>query len=306
MKCIHTFRRLSTILAGVLCATLITGPHLSAATDTDPWVFVSSPDWFNTDVADLSGNTPGIPPAPGWDQGVSGGVNGISPQMEEVYSQLVGEMAAYGPDAFLVAGDLINGLWFGPAMLDMFAPESRDRGQAIDTATAIYYGWYRKLFQDHGIPLVIAAPGDHELGDDPWPTSHQNSLYVETMKRAFVRELIDVLEPPEPFPGIPAKPPPTDGYFASFAYRLRNVLFVSVDEFDPLAPGEPAHPWTGTLRLRVDGAHLEWLAELLTAADADPTIDHVIVQGHAPVIDPVRMQISSGLMLRGRQDSPLW
>ena len=61
---------------------------------------------------------------------------------------------------------------------------------------------------------------------------------------------------------------PTDGYFASFAYRLRNVLFVSIDEFDELAAGESVDPWTGTLRLRVDGEHLQWLAEVLAAADA--------------------------------------
>jgi hypothetical protein len=76
------------VLACALCIGAVNNA-VSAATATDPWVFVSSPDWFNTDIADLSGGTPGVPAAPGWVLGASGGVNGISPQMRAVYSQLV-------------------------------------------------------------------------------------------------------------------------------------------------------------------------------------------------------------------------
>ena len=53
-------------------------------TNTLPWSFVSSPDWFNRDIADLSGSTAGVMKAPGWDLNVSNGTNGVTPEMEQV------------------------------------------------------------------------------------------------------------------------------------------------------------------------------------------------------------------------------
>jgi hypothetical protein len=63
----------------------------AAATTTDTWVFVSSPDYPHTDSGDLSGSTPGVPAAPGWALEVSGGVNGISPQMLAIHGQIAAE-----------------------------------------------------------------------------------------------------------------------------------------------------------------------------------------------------------------------
>ena len=62
----------------------------------------------------------------------------------------------------------------------------------------------------------------------------------------------------------------------------------------------------GTIAPEVVGAHLTWLDTLLLAADQDSTIDHIIVQGHAPVLSPVRMQQTSGMILRDRELSPFW
>ena len=111
------------------------------AVDVSAWTFVSSPDWFNRDIADLSGSRLGVPKADGWD--AHAGLNGISPEMQLVYDSVIDEMASYGPEVFVVSGDLINGRWYTDETLEMFDPVSRDRLQAIDKASDIYYGWYR-------------------------------------------------------------------------------------------------------------------------------------------------------------------
>jgi hypothetical protein len=45
----------------------------ASSTRAEAWNFVSSPDWFNRDVADLSGATSGVPEADGWDAHQSAG-----------------------------------------------------------------------------------------------------------------------------------------------------------------------------------------------------------------------------------------
>ena len=156
--------RLLALLVGVIFAL-----------QANAWPFFSSPDWFNRDVADLSGSTPGVPEAEGWDDDVSQGLNGVSPQMMTVYDFILGEMNTYKPEFFVVAGDLINGLWFNEATLDMFDPDTRSRSTAIYNAAAIYYGWYRSLFANHGIGTVMAAVGDHEFGNDGWSAGSEKA-----------------------------------------------------------------------------------------------------------------------------------
>jgi len=286
-------------------ASLFTHSLAWSATSTPPWVFVSSPDWFNEDVADLSGATPGVPRAPGWPRGASGGVNGISPEMKLVYDQLVAEMASYGPQAFLVAGDLINGRWLSTPALDMFDPVGRNPAVALDRAAGVYFAWYRQQFAKHGISLVLAAPGDHEFGDDPWPPGSSEAKFVPARRRAFARHFVDVLGLPPLYRGVPSRP--GDGTdFASYAYRLNNVLLVSVDEFRQQGASTVIHPIGKTVSFDVGGTHLGWLAGVLTAADSDPAVDHVVVQGHMPVLDPIRMQTTSGAMLVDREHSALW
>ena len=192
----------------VLCSLLSLIPALPAyaATATAPWTFVSSPDWFNRDVGDLSGSTPGVPQAEGWTLDVSQGLNGISPQMLQVYDFLLEEMSTYNPEVFLVAGDLINGRWFNDEILDMFDPVTRNRETAIDNAGDLYYGWYQWLFNRHGMDTVLGAVGDHEIGDDDWPVGSEKAQHVQTMKRAFGRNMVDVLGLPNQFNGSNTRP----------------------------------------------------------------------------------------------------
>ena len=304
----NTHRSLLIKLASELCVLLILLPtfYAHAQTTTPAWTFVSSPDWFNTDIGDLSGATPGVPEAEGWTLDVSQGLNGISPQMLQVYDFLVGEMGTYGPEVFVVAGDLINGRWFNDLTLDMFDPGTRSRETAIDKAGDIYYTWYRWLFDRHGIAPVLAAIGDHEIGDDDWPVGSEKSLQLQTMKRAFGRNMVDTLGLPDRINGADARPYGTGFEDGSYAYQHHNLLFVTVDMWRQDDPNTEIHARYGSVSPEVNGVHLIWLDALLIAADQDPTIDHVIIQGHPPVLRPVRMLITSGTMVVDREDSDFW
>jgi len=270
------------------------------------WPFISSPDWFNRDVADLSGETAGIPEAEGWDADVSQGLNGVSPQMMTVYDFIIGEMNTYNPEFLLVAGDLVGGRWFNNAALDMFDPDTRSRSAAIDNAADIYYPWYRLLFERHGINTVMGAVGDHELGDDDWPAGSEKALHMNAMKQAFARNIVDTQALPAQINGADARPYGTPFEGSSYAYQHNNLLVIAVDVFRQDDPNTNVHSLFGTVSTEVSGDHLAWLADLLDAADQDPSIDHVILQGHTPVLQPVRMQTTSGMMMVNRQDSDFW
>ncbi len=276
----------------------------TATTSLSAWTFISSPDWFNRDIADLSGSIFEVPKADGWDAHLSaGGLNGISPKMQLVYDSVISEMAAYGPEVFVVTGDLINGRWFTGETLEMFDPASRNRAIAIDKAADIYYSWYRYLFNSNGITLVLGAVGDHEIGDDPWLPGSEKSLHVQNMKRAFRRNMVAPL----------ASQATADSHlygtpyeYGSYAYQHNNLLFVTVDVFRQESPYKQIHAIHGSVSPDLSEAHLNWLSTLLNAAKQDASIDHIIVQGHTPVLRPVRMQRTSGMMLVGREDSAFW
>ena len=290
------------------------------------WTFVSSPDWFNSDVGDLSGGTDAsvaalydasyashLVQAAGW-PGASGGKNGVTAQMATVYNQIIQEMvtqAGGSPQAFLAAGDLINGRWFNTNTLNMFDPGGTNAGK-LNAAADVYFSWYRELFRQNGISTVIGALGDHDIGDNDWGTGSNKAIHVPTMKAAFGRNMVDPLSLP-PINGVSARAPTGTGYeFGSFAKQINNVLFLTVDVFEYVNSSTNLHYRYGAVDADVTGdvnnpnTHLGWIEAILTAADADTSIDHVILQGHAPILAGVRKQSSSGMMMRNREDSGLW
>ena len=277
-------------------------------TNTSPWSFVSSPDWFNQDIADLSGSTDGVMEAPGWDNNVSGGTNGVSTEMVTVYDSIVTEMASYNPEAVAIAGDLINGVWFkDETLLDMFDPSTRNRATAISNAASIYYGWQKQLFASNGINIVLGAIGDHEIGDDDWPEGSEKASHVTTMKQAFSENMVDPLGLPDQINGVSSRPTVTGYQYGNYAYQLNNVLFVTVDVWRQDNPATVINEHYRSVSPEITNtAVLDWLDDILVAADNDATIDHVIVQGHTPVLRPVRMQLTSGTLLVNREDSGFW
>jgi predicted MPP superfamily phosphohydrolase len=138
---------LSSFLSGCHQASNTNGYSKSAS--DKPWVFVSSPDFFNFDVAY---------PQPQWE-----------PAVDWFLKQVCNE----NPDFFLVAGDLVDGHWW-------------DGREQIEHLSAVYYGNWTRRMKDYGL-TAYAAVGDHELGDDPWP--EEKVKIVPLLDKAFSQHL---------------------------------------------------------------------------------------------------------------------
>jgi len=246
---------------------------------------LSSPDFLNADVADLR-RGPGW-----WRPGRSR--NGTSAAYERAIGTVLDDWTAQAPDAVLVAGDLVNGRWdkddqrtgtFGSVRT------GRQRARAVHRAAATYYPQYLDRFRERGLALYPAI-GDHEYGDNPWPGAKRRlaPVFAREFARHFTR-------------GPGGRPRFADhpgGRHAGTAYAWRpapDVQVVSIDAFDITA---------GHSRIRLDAAQRRWLVGVLRRARADG-VRWTVVQGHVPVLEPVRARGSSELHYPGGARSGLW
>ncbi|KQP64596.1 metallophosphoesterase family protein [Nocardioides sp. Leaf285] len=249
---------------------------------------VSSPDFMNADVGDVSGLAR-------WD----GVHNSINDRYVTATGVVLEQLRAEEPDAVLVAGDLVEGHWgvdvdrtgiFGPV-----DTPARARA-AVGRAGALYFGAWARLFARHGLPLPHVAVGDHEIGDDPWPGGSFDLAAVPTYKRTFAEALVGARYARSHRPvGTP---------YAATSYWTAlspEVMLVSVDVFEP-------RPATGAgrdgMRLDLSGAHLRWFRR--TLAEGRERFRWVVVQGHVPALGPVRTSGSSGLRLDDGPRSRMW
>jgi hypothetical protein len=246
---------------------------------------LSSPDFLNADVGDLR-KGPGF-----WNPRRS--ANSTSPAYERAVDHVLDDWQQQQPDAVLVAGDLVDGRWgrdehhtgnFGPV------GNTAQRARAARLAAATYYPQYLRRFREHHLDLYPAA-GDHEYGDNPWGTSKRRLAPV--FQEEFARYLTHL---PSGRPRFRDHPP---GPHAGSAYAFRpapDVQVVTIDPFDIT----PDHA-----RLQVDRQQLHWLVGVLKKARRDG-VRWTIVQGHIPVLWPVRTRGSSGLHYPGGARSKLW
>jgi len=116
---------------------------------SQPWTFVSIPDFLNFDIEY---------PQKGW---------------EDALGFILKSMKAEDPAFAMVAGDLVMGHW------------TNDQKQINQWADKYYPQW-TKRFKDHGLK-VYAALGDHEIGDNPWRGAKAKA--VPFYKQAFARHL---------------------------------------------------------------------------------------------------------------------
>jgi hypothetical protein len=246
---------------------------------------VSSPDFLNADVGDLA-KGPGF-----WTRKRS--ANSINDNYRRTLNGVLGDWEATRADGVLVAGDLVEGHWgtddlhsgnFGPVgtLTEQLA--------ALDRAAGTYYPQYLRRFRQHGLS-VYPAPGDHEYGDNPWPAAKRAraQAFREQFARYFTRT-------PD---GAPVFPDHPDGPHALTAYAgrpLPDVQVVTIDPFD-ITPDRA--------RLGMDPQQRAWLRGVLRRAVRDD-VRWIIVQGHIPILGPVRTRGSSGLTLPGGERSKLW
>ena len=190
------------------------------------------------------------------------------PGWEETPDYVLKAIKAENPQFVLVAGDLVMGRW----------PDK----ESIEKYAAIYYPAWVKRMQDHGLEFY-AGIGDHEIGDNPWPD--EKAALVPYFKRQFQKYLKMPLDGPLRMKGT------------AFWFIHEDALFISVDVFEKGAGPQ------GGIVCKVTGPQLEWLEQVIAE---NPGVRHVIVMGHTPIIGPVAKESSSGLILEGGEESPLW
>lgn len=284
-------------LASALAATLLLGGVGAAPAGAVPapeeggrsaYVLVAAPDFLNQDVADVR-------TLPTWRPGLP---NSWAPELEQAIDAFLDEVETHDPRAVLVPGDLVGGRW-GRDDLEtgLFGPTGtpQERSAALRRAADFYFEAYRQRFAERGLTLH-AGLGDHDVGDNPWSGSAQATFkrrHVDDYKQAFADHFTRRQGEPR-YRDRPVGSPSAD---TAYAVKLApELLLVTVDQF---------HRTRGDVRFEVVGQQLRWLRDTLREARRDG-VRWVVVQGHNPVLWPVRSRSSSDGHLRGGARSPFW
>ena len=148
----------------------------------------------------------------------------------------------------------------------------------VKKKTEEYWSGFKKRFDDRKMTVYV-APGDHEYGDD-------GGLKIGHIARAFGEQFTRLM-------GMP-KNGPANHIGRTFSVRKDNLLVITLDTFEDQGK---------RFGYTVGKEQLAWLEKMFQAnADAE----FIIVQGHLPIVGPVRSKNSSASMLKGGTDSDLW
>ncbi len=98
----------------------------------------------------------------------------------------------------------------------------------------------------------------------------------------------------------------------SLAYVHKNSLFITVDVYNQISKKKryfnrkKSFGGEGLVTCTVRGKHLKWFVNVLKLGRSDPSIDHIFVQAHVPILQPVRKNDCSGQFFDGAENSPFW
>jgi len=150
--------------------------------------------------------------------------------------------------------------------------------EEVRQQTAKYWGGFRKRFTHKDIKLYI-APGDHEYGDD-------QGLRKMHLTPVFAEQFTKIFDMPRNGPS----------HMKGLAYSFvkENLAVITVNTFEDAG---------NRMSMTVSGKQLDWLEEQL---EMYRDKQFVIVQGHVPVVGPVRSRNSSANMLEGGTKSAFW
>ncbi len=221
------------------------------------------------------------------------------------FDLLLNNMASFKPSFVLLPGDLGGQHWWEAKFQPICAP-----GASVSTViTACAAKTYPRLLSymaSHGLPNAYVAVGDHEIGDNNWPLG-VHSAGVPIFKQAFAKYFTKTATGASKFIGllgnVPLRPIGTPYENTAYAFKTTNTLFVVVDEFRQVNVNQLLGK-NGTVQATVSNdGQLQWLDKLLAAVRTQPTIKHILVVGHLPVLSPVRGLLSSMMYLDGWHNS---
>lgn len=221
----------------------------------------------------------------------------------------------HGGDLVMIPGDTNYGQWDTDRFRNNFFPEM-EREEVVLTAGKNCFSTIRKLFKKIGWNKLLIAIGDHELGDNDWVAGSNKVKFLPAFRKAFVDSLYRDYETgyfmySKKIGDAPSTPWGSEFQFTSFAHVHKNVLIVTVDEFlltdqSDYFDRAKGVGGNGVVTGDITGRHLDWFVNVLKEARADETVKHIIVQGHLPIIQPVRSVRSSSLYLDNNENSAFW
>ena len=146
-------------------------------------------------------------------------------------------------------------------------------------------------------------------GDNAWPIHTLKSALQPEFRQAFGKNFNlgydDKFKFTSAIGNSASRPLGTPYAETSFAIVHRNTLIVTVDVLYQQSPYVEIGS-LGTVSGEVNGAHLQWLDNLLAEGSKLPEVKHIVVQGHFPVLFPVRKTKSSGIYMDRNEESSFW
>ncbi len=215
----------------------------------------------------------------------------------------------YGGELILMPGDSNGGHWDTPKFIQNNFPGVTEEESVLEAGRLCYSGMIDS-FRKGGYSKLIMAVGDHEMGDNPWPAGSAVSRCQPQFRESFAKEFN--MNPDggrflyeKPIGKAASRPLGTPYENTSYAYRHKNVLFITIDAFHQEDPDKVIGD-EGTVTGTVVDEHLQWLQNVLSEARKDSGIKHIFVQSHLPVIYPVRKVNSSGMLMDDGTGNLFW
>jgi len=231
----------------------------------------------------------------------------------------------HGGDFVLIPGDVNVGHWDTPSFVSKFHKtfghnnninkNNYTTSQIVQQAGINCYTSMKHLFQQGGYDTIHMAVGDHELGDNPWLASTHHTQLIQEYRHAFQQVMNRHPRTKEfiystPIGTVPSRPIGTLFENTSYAYRHKNILLITIDVFafttsssDNYINRTTGCGGDGVIIGAVQDTHLPWFESILQQAREDTTIKHVLVQGHLPILQPVRKINSSTMSICRSEES---
>lgn len=261
------------------------GNALAAST----YKFVSMPDYWNADIGDVSGSPYYRADAP----------NSTNASYQAADDFILSSIQAEGITDMYSVGDFVEGHWaidtlgtgnFGP----LTTPDEKRASVKLSGDT--YYPQVMNRFTSHGFTLYPGL-GDHEIGDNDWKKADPSQSFkyynMGTFKYTYSRNMMQTS------PGVYRFSNRPIGQAKGTAYAVRpnpNVQLITLDVFSKS---------TSNIIAQLDADQYAWVEKVLKKANADG-VKWIIVQGHTPIVSPVRKSRSSGMIYQNGTKSALW
>jgi hypothetical protein len=291
-------RRICRLIHLVSVMVLFLGPSTIDAQDQRPpsvedaWRFLCLADWHSAEKFIFADRYPRLEAA----------INEDIATLKRIKRDFAGEL-------IILPGDSNEGQWDTAKFIKKFNPELTVE-QSISQAGKLCYEGMIDTFKKGGYDTLLMAVGDHEVGNDPWPVGSDVSRYQHQFREAFARAFNysadgSSFKYRQKIGSANSRPRGTKYQDTSYAYQHKNVLFITIDVFHQQDPNTRLGEKGSVIGTVVD-AHLEWLESVLSEARKDPSIKHIFVQSHLPVIYPVRKVLTSGMLIDKGLESEFW